>query len=293
MSEQLSNSSSLLHKSKVVYWLGEEIDRLRDFIPLDNKSCQQIAQTSLLKINAARAYASAISVSEWSPFTDFRGIDGIVQVGDEFYQNAHEAIIGQANDFSAHAWCAAREELYDNNNIPEEAEIGPLQSFSDFLSGVDFHSLLSQWPTARKCILATFTGEWSNQFSRALRQLEREQLSVFGPSGRFSEDPNKPNSELSLEEFTELIHAAGIADNPIEIARTRGPVWPGDRGKLRKKQLAALEIIERDGPVSGKVLAKRIKVEETTFRRHYVPVLKAFGVTNDGDGYYVAPCSAT
>jgi hypothetical protein len=70
------------------------------------------------------------------------------------------------------------------------------------------------------------------------------------------------------------------------------PADVSERNKLGKKALAALQIIEQEGPIQGKALAKRINVEFSTFRKHIVPPLKAVGVKNDGHGYYVAPCSA-
>lgn len=63
-----------------------------------------------------------------------------------------------------------------------------------------------------------------------------------------------------------------------------------DREALGEKALAALGVIEREGPVAGKVIAIRINVDEATLRRHYLPALKPFGLRNDrtGDGYYIA-----
>ena len=63
-----------------------------------------------------------------------------------------------------------------------------------------------------------------------------------------------------------------------------------DRSALGRKAQLALRIIEQEGPIAGKALAKRIEAEESTLRKHYIPPLKAFGVTNDGQGYYVARC---
>jgi hypothetical protein len=63
-----------------------------------------------------------------------------------------------------------------------------------------------------------------------------------------------------------------------------------DREALGKKALAALEVIEKEGPIAGKVIANRVGVEEGTLRRHYLPPLKPFGLQNDrtGDGYYIS-----
>jgi hypothetical protein len=60
-----------------------------------------------------------------------------------------------------------------------------------------------------------------------------------------------------------------------------------ERRKLGKKVAAALEVIEKDGPILGKALAKRINLEFATLRRHIVPKLKPLGVKNDGHGYYL------
>jgi hypothetical protein len=40
--------------------------------------------------------------------------------------------------------------------------------------------------------------------------------------------------------------------------------------------------------VKGLVIAKKIGVEWATFRKHYAPTLKRFGVRNEGDGYYLS-----
>ena len=64
--------------------------------------------------------------------------------------------------------------------------------------------------------------------------------------------------------------------------------WQQDRSKLKEKQLEALEIIEADGPILGKNLATRLKLRLSTIRSHTIPALKAFGVKNKGDGYYIA-----
>jgi len=57
---------------------------------------------------------------------------------------------------------------------------------------------------------------------------------------------------------------------------------------LNVNQQKALEIIRESGPISGKVLAKRLTLEESTVRKHIIPTLKERGVRNDGSGYYVA-----
>ena len=47
-----------------------------------------------------------------------------------------------------------------------------------------------------------------------------------------------------------------------------------------------MEVIhEKDHPKAA-TIAKAIGVQATTFRKHYVPVLKSLGIRNDGDGYY-------
>ena len=60
---------------------------------------------------------------------------------------------------------------------------------------------------------------------------------------------------------------------------------------LTEKHLKALEIIRNEGPITGKRLAQKLHIEDSTLRRSYIPKLKQFGVENDrrGDGYYIAP----
>jgi hypothetical protein len=55
------------------------------------------------------------------------------------------------------------------------------------------------------------------------------------------------------------------------------------------KVLQALTIIKEEGPIKGILVARKLNIVETTFRKHYVPALKRMGVMNDqtGDGYYV------
>lgn len=58
---------------------------------------------------------------------------------------------------------------------------------------------------------------------------------------------------------------------------------------LNPTQAKAYEIIRSDGPIPGKLLAKKLKVAESSLRRHVVSRLVKHGVRNDrnGHGYYI------
>ena len=58
---------------------------------------------------------------------------------------------------------------------------------------------------------------------------------------------------------------------------------------LSATQAKAYAIIRDQGPIAGKVLAKRLSVSESTLRRHVVPKLRRHGIKNDraGEGYYL------
>lgn len=62
--------------------------------------------------------------------------------------------------------------------------------------------------------------------------------------------------------------------------------------KRQIKLDAALAYIRKSGPVCGAAVAAYIKIDESTFRKHYVPALKSQGVLNNGDGYFL-PDGAT
>ena len=74
-----------------------------------------------------------------------------------------------------------------------------------------------------------------------------------------------------------------LPDDEVEGKKSQGNEQP----ILGKKVAAALQVIEKDGPILGKALAKRINLEFATLRRHIVPKLKPLGVKNDGQGYYL------
>ena len=56
--------------------------------------------------------------------------------------------------------------------------------------------------------------------------------------------------------------------------------------------MTTLVIIENDGPILGKNLAKRVSLKESTLRTQVIPALKPFGVVGGGDGYGFTPDAA-
>lgn len=50
---------------------------------------------------------------------------------------------------------------------------------------------------------------------------------------------------------------------------------------LNATQRDALEIIQSEGPILGKHLAKRLGIELSTLRKHVLPAIRKLGVTND------------
>jgi len=70
--------------------------------------------------------------------------------------------------------------------------------------------------------------------------------------------------------------------------KLRSDIQPESLPRLSKNKQTALEIIKNDGPIVGKLIAKKVGIEESTFHTHYVQQLKLYGVKNDddGEGYY-------
>ena len=58
---------------------------------------------------------------------------------------------------------------------------------------------------------------------------------------------------------------------------------------LNETQRKAYDILRKQGPLVGKVLAKRVGISLSTLKRHVIPALRSFGVRNDHDktGYYI------
>jgi hypothetical protein len=60
--------------------------------------------------------------------------------------------------------------------------------------------------------------------------------------------------------------------------------------RLTDKQQKALDFIRNSkGDARAYNVAKHVKIKERTFLKHYVPILRHYGVKNrrDGDGYYI------
>lgn len=72
---------------------------------------------------------------------------------------------------------------------------------------------------------------------------------------------------------------------PSEAGGTTAALSP-----LRQRQVdAAMVYIRKCGPVKGVLVARHLNIQESTFRTHLVPLLKARGVVNndDGEGYFL------
>ena len=83
--------------------------------------------------------------------------------------------------------------------------------------------------------------------------------------------------------------AEWFVDDPREDSPNERKLAPARHVKgLTPKQQRALELIRKhDGPIKGVLLARKLEIEESTLRKHYIPVLKGHGVKNNGDGYYI------
>jgi len=71
-----------------------------------------------------------------------------------------------------------------------------------------------------------------------------------------------------------------LADNAQEPTIKKTPT---------ARQKKALDFVREKGRVKGYFLAKHLGVKESTFRKHWEPGLRPFGLRNDrtGDGYYI------
>jgi hypothetical protein len=59
-------------------------------------------------------------------------------------------------------------------------------------------------------------------------------------------------------------------------------------GILSPQHQRALELLKSsDKPMKGLVAANKLGISLSTFRKHYVPALRPFGLKNEGDGYFV------
>jgi hypothetical protein len=105
--------------------------------------------------------------------------------------------------------------------------------------------------------------------------------------GRFINRPAISNSKLTDLQICD--DAFGATWTLLNEALRPIAISPSDSDGLSEKVSTAFQIVKEEGPIQGKALAKRIDLEFSTLRRHIVPKLKALGVKNDGNGYYVAP----
>jgi hypothetical protein len=96
-------------------------------------------------------------------------------------------------------------------------------------------------------------------------------------------------ARLHLDPFQASLHAI---DTLIEECDSRDPDSDSKRDSpegLNASQSKAYTIIRDQGPIPGKLLAKQLKVQGDTLRRHILPALQKHGVRNDrnGQGYYL------
>jgi hypothetical protein len=97
---------------------------------------------------------------------------------------------------------------------------------------------------------------------------------------------------LQPSEFQKL-DASGrlaFATMALERAKEAGtlPASTDAPTGLNPKQAEAYTIIRNEGPIAGKLLARRLKVKGDSLRKHVLSALKKHGLRNDrdGDGYY-------
>jgi hypothetical protein len=72
-------------------------------------------------------------------------------------------------------------------------------------------------------------------------------------------------------------------------AQSWGPVHEAERASHKERKIQqALQLIDKRGPIKGVRIARELGICESTFRKHYVPLLEERGVRNDrsGNGYY-------
>lgn len=89
-------------------------------------------------------------------------------------------------------------------------------------------------------------------------------------------------------EVSEIIFQRALSGIKTTKPKPRDEIQAGALPRLSKNKKIALQIIKDEGPITGKLIAERIGIEESTFYTHYIKDLKLHGVRNDedGQGYY-------
>lgn len=104
--------------------------------------------------------------------------------------------------------------------------------------------------------------------------------------GRVLEHAKSYNSEVRESLYQRSLETSGIG---ALIAKNSGKPAPKPKAKAHPNLQKAYDFIKAQGPVKAALVCRKIDVESSTFRTHYVPKLKEMGVKNDGHGYYVPP----
>jgi hypothetical protein len=94
--------------------------------------------------------------------------------------------------------------------------------------------------------------------------------------------------ELSFSSLCEMFALLGNPVVSVPVTPIADATATNDRTKLKAKQLAALQLIESEGPILGKNLAKQLKLKISSLRTHIMPALKPFGVISGRNGYEIA-----
>lgn len=98
---------------------------------------------------------------------------------------------------------------------------------------------------------------------------------------QWAEDENR---DLSQRNYMQSLAGLSVA-KPSTVKATQAT--PEAAASISPKVQQAIDFIREKGPIKGLSVASHIGVHPTTFRKYYSPRLKALGVKNDGQGYYV------
>jgi len=103
------------------------------------------------------------------------------------------------------------------------------------------------------------------------------------PGGRLVDDDDNVVGWLQLGTLEDVVTLSALAaDRLYEV-----PAGPENTLPLTEAQREAFILVRDEGPLTGKEIANRLGISESTFTRHYVPALKNHGILNRrGLGYY-------
>jgi len=133
-----------------------------------------------------------------------------------------------------------------------------------------------RWTTRLALKLAETTGLAVEGFVSA-RVVCDGDYDSYSPDCRWN-----PDADKALKELLEMIDAVYF----VLHGKSPNLMKP-----LNSKQQAALDLIRAEGPITGDVLARRIKVDPGHLRARIIPTLTPYGVANrrNQDGYFISP----